>query len=204
MHRFHQVLDVTRIDAYTKTLRVLDLMRTLVLSKVTITNLAQRVCTAAHSIHTVRIKWKGPLNSKGTISLACNLPVRKGRQKAKEGWGEQDQEMYKQRFHLRVFRYLQHSVHVKGYWQKPLCTHQLAGSIMKPKHQSCGFFFPWQLTEMIQSNLLFLIGKVLAPDLHGKICIAFFSASSHFYDFEYDFSTYKQTWKDKVTSNMTF
>lgn len=103
---------------------------------------------------------------------------------AKEGRGEWDQEMYKQRFHLWAFRYLQHSIHVKGYWQRPLCTQQLAGSIMKPKHQSSGFFFPWQLTEMIQSNRLFLIGKVLTPTLHGKICIAFFSARCHFPDFE--------------------
>lgn len=143
------------------------------------------MCVQLHTASTLSASSEKALwSSKGTISLACNLLVRKRWQKAKEGWGEQDQEMYKQRFHLGVFRYLQHSVHVKGYWQRPLCTHQLAGSIMKPKHQSCGFFFLWQLTEMIQSNLLFLIGKVLVPDLHGKICIAFFSASSHFYDFE--------------------
>lgn len=28
-----------------------------------------------------------------------------------------------------------------GYWQEPLCTLQLAGSIMKPKHQNCEVFF---------------------------------------------------------------
>lgn len=51
------------------------------------------------------------------------------------------------------------------------------------KNKNCGFFFPRQLTEMIRSNLLLLIGKSLGLDLHGKICIAIFAATSHFYDF---------------------
>lgn len=124
------------------------------------------------SFHTVLIKWKGPFEAV-KVPLVGLQSASKGKKMAK-GWGERDQEMYKQRFHLRGFRYLRHSVHVRAHWQRPLCTHQLAGSIMKPKHQNCAFFFPRQLTKMIQSNLLSLIGKVLAPALHGKICIPFF------------------------------
>lgn len=51
---------------------------------------------------------------------------------------------------------------------------------------------------MIQSNLLFLIGKALAPDLHGKIT---FFVSSHFSDFVFEHDDLNG---DKLTNNMNF
>lgn len=87
----------------------------------------------------------------GYRRLACNLPLRR---KMKKGWGE---KCIKQLFETYSTFYSCQRELAKAFVR----THQLAGSILKPKHQNCGFYFPRQLTEikMIQCNLPFLIRK---------------------------------------------